>query len=414
MKHSIIIFALSFLIINVHAQENSLQLGNGVISIANGAVLTINQASASGITKNTGYICTKNENDRVAWITNNKENTYVIPFATEEGEAIPVSFEKTSGGNSVDDEGTILVSTYHTAPNNIPYPSNSDAFFSDVTNTKDASGNDISMLAADRFWLICFLGYNTNPVLTASLGYDAAGGNNDLSGLTEDNLYPVYWNGSYWAESTTGIAEPLNDRISGIDGINASTAWMLSTKSSSLPVTLLSFKAECNDKDVELSWSTASEVNSDLFIIERSTDYTAWTMAGSIPASGFSNETKNYYFTDMNAASVASYYRLTETDYDGTSITFDPVQVDCQWVAGETELTVIPGDNEVNIQFSGFEGDYYSAKIVDMNGRILSECKGNMVSGMNQATMTTLSAAEGIYMVVVEDGIRRISKKIIL
>jgi len=85
-----------------------------------------------------------------------------------------------------------------------------------------------------------------------------------------------------------------------------------------LPVSLTSFKATVHNKeDVELTWVTSSERNSDYFVIERSTDGASFENIGTIDAAGNSSTTLTYSFNDNSPYSGVSYYRIKQVDYNG-------------------------------------------------------------------------------------------------
>ena len=73
-----------------------------------------------------------------------------------------------------------------------------------------------------------------------------------------------------------------------------------------------------NDKTVDLSWSTLSETNNDFFTIERSQDGIQWQVVATVKGAGDSKQTLFYNFTDSIPLSGVSYYRLKQTDFDGT------------------------------------------------------------------------------------------------
>jgi|GEM_PF-5988706 len=84
-----------------------------------------------------------------------------------------------------------------------------------------------------------------------------------------------------------------------------------------LPISLLYFNTGCEDKAVKVLWATASELNTDYFTIERSTDGINYTAVGSVEAAGNSTQKREYQFLDK-APLAGSYYRLVETDLDGS------------------------------------------------------------------------------------------------
>ena len=85
-----------------------------------------------------------------------------------------------------------------------------------------------------------------------------------------------------------------------------------------LPIELLDFNAEVSDEDlIDLSWTTASEINNDFFTIERSRDAVDFDIMVTVPGAGNSNEMLYYEAEDTDPMLGVSYYRLKQTDYDG-------------------------------------------------------------------------------------------------
>ncbi len=86
-----------------------------------------------------------------------------------------------------------------------------------------------------------------------------------------------------------------------------------------LPVTLLHFNAELQDKDVVLDWETASEINNDYFVVERSINGIAFESIGRLEGYGTTNLSQSYSFIDKNIPTISKvYYRLAQYDFDGT------------------------------------------------------------------------------------------------
>ena len=86
-----------------------------------------------------------------------------------------------------------------------------------------------------------------------------------------------------------------------------------------LPVELSSFTAIGQGRDVNLSWETKTEVSSSKFLVERTAQSTQnWVRVGEVAASGNSNSTKEYSFTDKKLNSGKYIYRLKMIDADGT------------------------------------------------------------------------------------------------
>lgn len=87
-----------------------------------------------------------------------------------------------------------------------------------------------------------------------------------------------------------------------------------------LPVEYLEFKAEVADNNsIDINWSTALEINSSHYILERSFDGNNFNSIAQIPAAGNSNSIRNYYFNDNEVEKgFTYYYRLRQYDLDGS------------------------------------------------------------------------------------------------
>jgi ELWxxDGT repeat protein len=87
-----------------------------------------------------------------------------------------------------------------------------------------------------------------------------------------------------------------------------------------LPVSLLNFSATFNNKAVDLNWSTATEINTKNYTIQRSYNGLQFQNIGSVNAAGNSSKKIDYKFTDADALQTSAnkiFYRLQITDNDG-------------------------------------------------------------------------------------------------
>ncbi len=102
-----------------------------------------------------------------------------------------------------------------------------------------------------------------------------------------------------------------------------------------LPVELLSFEGSALSASTALlEWRTATERNNDYFTVERSTDAEEWSRVGVQDGAGNSTTELNYSMVDPAAPGGLCYYRLQQTDLDGTSIWSDVVSVRFSEVSG--------------------------------------------------------------------------------
>ncbi|MCE7068871.1 T9SS type A sorting domain-containing protein [Dyadobacter sp. CY327] len=85
-----------------------------------------------------------------------------------------------------------------------------------------------------------------------------------------------------------------------------------------LPVRLVLFDAAAEGMNALLTWATAAEINSDKFIIERSTSGKDWIEIGQVKARSLSVAGEAYEFYDRDVDLKMGYYRLKMIDTDGT------------------------------------------------------------------------------------------------
>ncbi|MEP5612555.1 MAG: T9SS type A sorting domain-containing protein [Cyclobacteriaceae bacterium] len=119
-----------------------------------------------------------------------------------------------------------------------------------------------------------------------------------------------------------------------------------------LPVELIHFSVKTTD-EINLSWATATEINNDYFVVERSEDGEYFYEIGRVIGHGNSTELNQYSFIDKFAFANVEYYRLTQFDYDGQSETFHIVRVEVNLTSQNNELTVYPtvvSDNSFTIK----------------------------------------------------------------
>ncbi len=101
---------------------------------------------------------------------------------------------------------------------------------------------------------------------------------------------------------------------------------VLTVTGSVVPVELVSFTASTNGNNVNLYWSTATEINNSGFSIERkqvfsqqpTVDNEEWIELAFVNGNGTTTETKSYSFVDNNLTSGKYLYRLKQIDFDGT------------------------------------------------------------------------------------------------
>ena len=175
-----------------------------------------------------------------------------------------------------------------------------------------------------------------------------------------------------------------------------------------LPVTLLGFDALRNDNFVLLHWSTASEKNSNVFFIERSSDGISFAEMGKVKAAGNSNTTMPYEFMDELPVNGNRpqffYYRLKQVDYDGKYEYFGPIGV---MSAIPDTWSFVLQDNAASSELTGLlyspEESDFTFHIIGLDGRIVQKENLHAVKGSNFIKIEVGPIAQGVYILKIAD-----------
>ncbi|MNK81110.1 hypothetical protein D3C87_1008490 [compost metagenome] len=113
-----------------------------------------------------------------------------------------------------------------------------------------------------------------------------------------------------------------------------------------LPLKLVAFTGKKNSVNNVLNWQTADEVNTDAFLIERSSDGLQYESLGKVATKGSAGD-HHYTFTDRAALKGNNFYRLKMTDLDG-SFTYSDIIVNLKR-DGSSAISVYPSPAKDNI-----------------------------------------------------------------
>ena len=182
------------------------------------------------------------------------------------------------------------------------------------------------------------------------------------------------------------------------------------TGAAGLPIDLMSFESTALKTGVNISWKTASEINNDYFILEKSTDAYSFEEVARMSGAGNSNNVLSYEFYDNNLSNEVIYYRLTQVDYDGKSETFPVIAVRAMQ---ETILidNIYTEQGQLNIQVAGSSNNEVNVSVIDITGKTLINDKVSLSNSL--ISMDISSFSRGIYFAIIQNGEERIVKKFV-
>lgn len=164
----------------------------------------------------------------------------------------------------------------------------------------------------------------------------------------------------------------------------------------SLPVELLYFDAALEGTDVRTEWATGSERESDHFTVERSADSEQWETVARLPGAGNSIVQQHYMALDAEPLDGLSYYRLLQTDMDGTTTWSEVVSVR----NSRSATTIFP--NPSTGIFTVLTNDAQTGvDITDPAGRTLAV---PMERNMDRVTIDATALPPGLYFVRTNSG----------
>lgn len=206
-------------------------------------------------------------------------------------------------------------------------------------------------------------------------------------------------------------------RLSLVDEEGTVFAKHTVTNSEPIPVELTSFTAIAEAGQVTLRWSTATEKNNKEFGIERSVDGKVFSSIGFTAGNGTTTELREYRFTDNNPAAGISYYRLKQTDYDGSFEYSHVIQVSAKPVLSFTleQNHPNPFNPETQISFTLPEKGFVTLAVYNILGKEVDVLfSGELESGRHTVNFNAKNYSSGVYIYKLTGGGAAITRKMIL
>ena len=238
-----------------------------------------------------------------------------------------------------------------------------------VSTEANWDGANIKYSINDGTWTLLpgtafiFNGYN------GTINAASAGNDNPMEGQaaftgSDGGTVKGSWGQSQISLTALGLSAGDNIRLRwemGTDGCNGRDGWyvdnvkVFTCESALLPVELTDFRAAGKERMIVSDWRTENERNNAGFALERSLSPDEnFTEVAYLPGAGNSSQVIDYQYEDKSVLpGITYYYRLRQTDYDGTESLSEIVKAT---VAADRENGVTlypnPAQNTVNLQTS--------------------------------------------------------------
>ena len=223
------------------------------------------------------------------------------------------------------------------------------------------------------------------------------------------DLKVARWDGAMWLDRGNGGTSGTT--LAGTVVTSAQqtlfSPWTLAstTAQNPLPIELLSFTAQPAGGDVDLDWTTATEVDNDHFTVERSGDLEEWVPIAEVEGAGNSEEQLAYTTLDTDPLRGVNFYRLRQFDVDGNST-----------LSGVVSVTMVNDDGLPIAVFTNGDMLYAlhdmaagsSVTVVDAAGRIMLH---DLVKADGVLEIPATNWAHGVYVLRLSDGTRVVSER---
>jgi hypothetical protein len=175
-----------------------------------------------------------------------------------------------------------------------------------------------------------------------------------------------------------------------------------------LPVTWAGFDAVAKESGNDLTWKTASEVNTSHFEVEYSYDGINFNKSAiKVPAAGSSQTLKTYTYTHKDVSAFV-YYRIKQVDMDSRS-DYSATKLVKRTDAKTFQVSVYPipvlDDQVLNVEVKAIDKSDLFITILDMNGRIVkSRTTKPTTNSILVEKINVSNLSNGLYQVVIQNG----------
>ncbi len=275
------------------------------------------------------------------------------------------------------------------------FATNPDGSFD--TNAKEPSIDIVSTL---EYWQLAVT--NGTPTVDVTLSWRSNSGVDDPSSLTI-----AHWNGFLWEDygnnGTTGDVTAGTITANNISSFSPITLGSTDLNNP-LPVELISFQATLEGNRVQLDWATASELNNDYFMVQRSDDDFEWYDLGTVKGAGTTVERQSYTFEDTRPSFGLSYYRLKQVDLNG-QFEYSPVRTVDLFSKENVRLFPNPVRNYLSIFATGTVSN---VTITDLQGVVL------YFNSQLEEKIPMSAFKEGVYRITFDHNGSVINEKIVV
>ena len=197
-----------------------------------------------------------------------------------------------------------------------------------------------------------------------------------LGGISDPSQVTIYkrpsvGGGSFSALPTSFVSTNVDSQL--VAPVEEFSEFVLASNSEPLPVELANFNSTTTDRNVQLTWQTASETNNAGFEVQRKEE-SGWSQMGYVESKasgGTTTEAQSYQFTAEDLSVGTHQFRLKQVDVDGSTAIHGPISVDVQMQEALTLTAPAPNpvSSTATLSFAVKEQAEATVAVYDLLGR---------------------------------------------
>ncbi len=278
-----------------------------------------------------------------------------------------------------------------------------------LENDFDPEGDDIEITSV---WLYNNLGNLEKIALSSSISnktlYDVNG--QMIGTISIDSDGNVHFQGNEDFVGTIAIPYTIKDVKNKEASATIFLTQLANCENCALPIELYSFEATLNtNNSVDLEWVSLTEINNDYYSIYKSDDAESWELIEEIQGFGNSSEKQYYQTVDKSPNNPITYYKLTQTDYDGTVTNLGVRSVH---FSGKElfNLFVYPNPTRGKVNLTGFYSDIKLLRISSTVGLDVTNAVNMELQSDGTVSLNLERLPIGVYFLQVDNHTIKIVK----
>jgi len=293
------------------------------------------------------------------------------------------------------------------------------AVATNTTISTDIGGITGSAIARwQRVWYLDLTNTSTN--ITCNIEFDMSDGGMGTFTLGTTANYVLLYRAAQtgnWTEVSTASSITGDRILFNAITISADGYYTLGTKNfnaSPLPIELTYFAANSEKEQVLISWTTASEKNSDKYSIERSADGIQFDLVKELKAAGNSKKIIEYQYADKKPLPGISYYRLKQSDFDKQFTYSKIVSVNRSNEDGLLTIYPNPSDGTFTLHLQNRYQQAFLLSLYNANGQFQYSLKGYTNARAEFYFEPLKKLSSGIYTLVITTEGEHFTEKLII